>query len=213
MDKILLLLISFFLVSCKPDLFEIDLYTSDVEVASEGEIALVNIKATFDMLGEDDDGDVDRAITIAKKYLSPETTYVQSQGMMGPRIIIETKIPLGTRDSVNTYLSNHKAIVVLTLEEDRINLLTTARMDALDRELSGMNFMLGFDWPPKSTSFNVISDSREKKSVSATAVFVKNKGMLYFDQILNRRDSVEVVFSGEPGSVYSDDIEPHLYIE
>jgi hypothetical protein len=213
MDKIFLLLITFFLVSCKPDLFEIDLYTSDLDVALEGEIVLVNIKATFEMLGDDDDGDLDRAITIAKKYLSPETTYVQSQGMMGPRMIIETRIPLGSLDSVNTYLTNQPAIAVLTLEEDRINLLTTTKMDALDRELSGMNFMLGFDWPPKSTSFNVISDSREKKNVSATAVFVKNKGMLYFDQVLNRRDSVKVVFSGESGSVYSDDIQPHLYIK
>lgn len=213
-NKIYIILFSIILIGCKPESVELDLYTSDLEMASEGEIVLVNLKATFDMLGEDSDGDLVRATDIAKLYLSPETTFIQSQGMMGPRIIIETKVPFGKLDSLNTYLTDNKAIAVLSLEGKSITLLTTSAKDNLHRELSGMNFMLGLDWPPKSTTFNVISDSREEKKVSAAAVFVSNKGELYFSKILNRRDSVEIVFSGESGSVYSDDdIAAHVYIE
>ena len=57
MKKLFYSLIVFFfaliIMSCKPSTLEVEVYTSDIESASEGEIVEVPIKATFSLMGED----------------------------------------------------------------------------------------------------------------------------------------------------------------
>ena len=205
-----------FLFGCKPDKLELDLYTSDFDIASTGEIVEVNVKASFSMLGEDDDGNLSKASAIAGKYLSPDSKFTQSEGMMGSKMVIETKIPFGTLDAINNYLKDNNLLLVLIVDSNNKNnlyLSRTTAVDSLDQELSTMNFMLGFEIPAKSTLFNIISDSRDTKKVSAVAVFIDGKPYKYFDTTLNRRDSVEIEFSGEDGSIYKSNIAPSILIE
>lgn len=204
-----------FLFGCKPDKLELDLYTSDFDIASTGEIVEVNVKASFSMLGEDD-GNLSKASTIARKYLSPDSKFTQSEGMMGSKIVIETKIPFGTLDAINYYLKDNNLLLVLIIDSNNKNnlyLSKTTALASLDQELSTMNFMLGFKIPAKSTLFNIISDSRNAKKVTAVAVFIDGKPYKHFDTTLNRRDSVEIEFSGEDGSIYKSDIAPSILIE
>ena len=52
--------------ACKPDKLEIEIYTSDLQAAREGEVILVPITAEFSMLGTADDADINeiKAMTL-----------------------------------------------------------------------------------------------------------------------------------------------------
>ena len=95
--------------------------------------------------------------------------------------------------------------------ELEVSLNSTDYADALNSELSDINFMLGFELPGDSTNFRVISDNRNDVQVDATAVFVSEKPYLYFSKILERRDEAEIVFKGTSDSVYSE-INPVIYV-
>ncbi len=205
-----------FLSACTPSSTDISLYTTDVELALEGEVIEVPIKATFSLFGEDEAGDLDKAIVISKKYLAPDSVFSQSSGDWGDKLVIETTIPLGINESLNNYLNSNKRIVVLLVErveeyqEINVSIRTTELATALDSELSEINFMLGFSLPADDTNFRIISDSRSEIQVGATAVFVSEKPYLYFSKTLERRDEAEIVFKGGTDSVYSE-IEPVIY--
>jgi len=55
--KVISIIFSFIIIivmsGCKPDKLEIEIYTSDIESASDGEVVEVPLKATFNLLGED----------------------------------------------------------------------------------------------------------------------------------------------------------------
>ena len=48
---IISLLMCIVLIGCKPDSLEIEIYTSDVESAFDGEVVEVPLKATFSLMG------------------------------------------------------------------------------------------------------------------------------------------------------------------
>jgi hypothetical protein len=204
------------LSSCTPSSTDISLYTTDVEVALEGEVIEVPIKASFSLFGDDEDGDLDKATIIAKKYISPDSVFSQSEGDWGDKLVIETTIPLGTQQSLENYLASNNRVAILLVEhideygEIKVSVRATEFAAALDSELSDINFMLGFSLPADDTTFRVISDSRNEVTVGATAVFVSEKPYLYFSKTLKRRDEAEIVFKGGEGSVYSE-IDPVIY--
>ena len=205
-----------FLSACTPSSTDISLYTSDVEVALEGEVIEVPIKAVFTLFGDDEDGDLDKATIIATKYISPDSVFSQSEGDWGDTLVIETTIPLGTQQSLENYLASNNRVAILLVErideygEINVSVRATEFAAALDSELSDINFMLGFSLPADDTNFRVISDSRNEVTVDATAVFVSEKPYLYFSKTLKRRDEAEIVFKGGEGSVYSE-IDPVIY--
>ena len=51
----------FSLIGCKPDDILVNLYTTDVDVAADGEVVEIPVTAKFSLLGEDDDGSLERA--------------------------------------------------------------------------------------------------------------------------------------------------------
>ena len=61
--------ISILIVGCKPDNLEIEIYTSDIESASEGEVVEVPLKATFRLMGEDKENQLPLAKEVALKYM------------------------------------------------------------------------------------------------------------------------------------------------
>ena len=205
-----------FLSACTPSVLDISLYTTDVEVALEGEVVEVPVRASFNTYSDDDDGDLEKATIIAEKYLSQDSIFSQSSGDWGETLVIETTIPLGTLDSLNTYLESNNRVAVLLVEVDEeygsidVSVRPTDFASALNSELTDINFMLGFELPADDTNFRVISDSRNDVTVNATAVFVSEKPYLYFEKILERRGEAEIVFKGGSDSVYSE-IYPIIY--
>ena len=194
-------------------MLDVTLYTTDIEAANEGEVFEVPVRASFTMYS-DDDGELETASAIAEKYLAPDSVFSQSSGDWGETLVIETTIPIGTLDHLQNYLANNNRVAVLLVEnngEIEVSLNSTDYADALNSELSDINFMLGFELPGDATNFRVISDNRNNVQVDATAVFVSEKPYLYFSKILERRDEAEIVFKGTSGSVYSE-INPIIYV-
>ena len=202
-----------FLTSCSPSNVAVSIYTTDIDVAQEGEVLEVPVMASFSLYS-DDDGELESASQIAEKYLAPDSIFSQSSGDWGETLVIETTIPMGTLDSLQNYLASNNRVAVLLVQgvdEIEISLSSTDYADALNSELSDINFMLGFELPGDSTNFRVISDSRNEVQVDATAVFVSEKPYLYYSKVLKRRDEAEIVFKGTTDSVYSE-IDPLIYI-
>jgi len=202
-----------FLTSCSPSNVEVSIYTTDIDVVQEGEVLEVPVIASFSLYS-DDDGELESASQIAEKYLAPDSIFSQSSGDWGEILVIETTIPMGTLDSLQNYLASNNRVAVLLVQGDdeiEISLNSTDYADALNSELSDINFMLGFELPGDSTNFRVISDSRNEVQVDATAVFVSEKPYLYYSKVLKRRDEAEIVFKGTTDSVYSE-INPLIYI-
>ena len=202
-----------FLTSCSPSNVAVSIYTTDIDIAQEGEVLEVPVTASFSLYS-DDDGELESASQIAEKYLAPDSIFSQSSGDWGETLVIETTIPMGTLDSLQNYLASNNRVAVLLVkgvDEIEISLSSTDYADALNSELSDINFMLGFELPGDSTNFRVISDSRNEVQVDATAVFVSEKPYLYYSKVLKRRDEAEIVFKGTTDSVYSE-INPLIYI-
>ncbi|MDC3361056.1 hypothetical protein OAY84_05460 [Candidatus Thioglobus sp.] len=215
MRKILsLLFLSIIISGCNPSEVDITVYTSDVGATLEGDIIEVPIKASFTLYSDDEDGDLDKATAIAEKYLSQDSIFSQSSGDWGETLVVETTIPMGTLENLQNYLlSNNRVavIVVEDIEELELSLYPTEYTDALNSELSDINFMLGFTLPADSTNFRIVSDSRNDVEVNATAVFVSKKPYLYFSKTLKKRDEAEIIFKGTSDSVYNE-IYPVVYI-
>ena len=202
-----------FLTSCSPSNVAVSIYTTDIDIAQEGEVLEVPVTASFSLYS-DDDGELESASQIAEKYLAPDSIFSQSSGDWGETLVIETTIPMGTLDSLQNYLASNNRVAVLLVQdvdEIEISLSSTDYADALNSELSDINFMLGFELQGDSTNFRVISDSRNEVQVDATAVFVSEKPYLYYSKVLKRRDEAEIVFKGTTDSVYSE-INPLIYI-
>ena len=204
-----------FLSACTPSVLDISLYTTDVEIALEGEIVEVPVRASFTTYS-DDNGDLEKVTIIAEKYLSTDSIFSQSSGDWGETLVIETTIPLGTIDNLNSYLASNNRVAILLVEVNEeygsidVSVRPTDFSSALNSELTDINFMLGFELPADDTNFRVISDSRNDVSVLATAVFVSEKPYLYFEKILKKRGEAEIVFKGGSDSVYSE-IYPEIY--
>ena len=202
-----------FLTSCSPSNVAVSIYTTDIDIAQDGEVLEVPVTASFSLYS-DDDGELESASQIAEKYLAPDSIFSQSSGDWGETLVIETTIPMGTLDSLQNYLASNNRVAVLLVQgvdEIEISLSSTDYADALNSELSDINFMLGFELPGDSTNFRVISDSRNEVQVDATAVFVSEKPYLYYSKVLKRRDEAEIVFKGTTDSVYSE-INPLIYV-
>ena len=208
MKKLFYSLIVFFfaliIMSCKPSTLEVEVYTSDIESASEGEIVEVPIKATFSLMGEDKENQLPLAKTKALKYMPSDSEIEISKGTFGKVMTIVSTIPLGNSSSLKKFLQQNPRIAMVVFEKGMVKLQPTETIGKLDKELSKINFMLGLELPAKNTSFRVVSDSKKKVKITATAVFSEKKPYLHFSKDLRRRKSVVIDFKGGDESVYSE---------
>ncbi len=206
------------LIGCKPDDILVNLYTTDVDVAADGEVVEIPVTAKFSLLGEDDDGSLERAVEATQRYLHPDTKFTRSQSEFSETIVVETLIPLGTQKALENYFQTNATVAYLELFNNEemgayeIYLLRGKGTASLHQTLQGINFMLGFDLPAGSTVIRVISDSRNKVSVEADAVFVSSEPHLYFSTVLERRDEVNIEFKGGGDSIWSA-IAPVIYLQ
>lgn len=192
---------------CKPDKLTLEVYSSDVEVAALGqEIIDIPLKVEFSLLGDDEEGLLDRVIAISKKYLASDSAYTKSKAMLGEDLVIETKIPMGTSSVLNRAEPRLAHLVVGPgiSQRFRLDFHKTKALDNLARELSDLNFILGLELPADESVFRIISDSRVPVTVSGIAVFVSKKPHLILQHQLDRRESIELVYKGSEASVYSE---------
>ena len=204
--------ISMMIVGCKPDNLEIEIYTSDIESASDGEVVEVPIKATFRLLGKDKDNQLPEAKKITLKYMPSDSEIEISKGTYGQVMTIVSTIPLGSSSALSKFLQQNPRIAMVVVENGIVKLLPTKTIKKLDKELSKINFMMGAELPAKNTSFRVASDSKKKVNISATAVFSEKKPYLHYSKDIKKRKSVVIDFKGDDSSVYSE-IAPHFSVK
>ena len=196
--------ISIVIGGCKPDKLEIEVYTSDIESASEGEVVEVPLKSTFSLMGEDKENQLPDAKKIALKYMPSDSEIEISKGDYGQVMTVVSSIPLGSDSALKKFLQQNPRIAMVVVENGEVTLKPTETLSKLDKELSGINFMLGAEIPAKNTAFRIVSDSKGKVNISATAVFSEKKPYLYFSKDIKKRKSVVIDFKGGDGSVYSE---------
>ena len=216
MKKVFYSLIIFFfaliIISCKPSRLEVEVYTSDIESASDGEVVEVPLKASFSLMGEDKENQLPEAKKIALKYMSSDSEIEISKGTFGQVMTIVSTIPIGSSTALSKFLQQNPRIAMVVVEKGMVTLLPTETIEKLDKELSKINFMLGLELPAKNTSFRIVSDSKKKVNISATAVFSEKKPYLHFSKDLKKRKSVVIDFKGGDSSVYSE-IAPHFSVK
>ena len=173
----------------------------------------VPISVEFTLLGEDKDGLINKVVTASKKYLSPDSTFSQSKATFGERLVVETKIPLGTREALkkssSARLLSLQIMSVPAPQYTTVSFVDTGHFENFSNELSGINLMLDLDFPPKKTIIRLISDSKDPIDSFAYAVFVAKKPYTTFQRTLNRRESAEIVFKGGEDSIWSE-IRPYI---
>ena len=135
-----------------------------------------------------------------------------SKGTFGQVMTIVSSIPIGSSTALSKFLQKTPRIAMVVVEDGMVTLQPTETIKKLDKELSKINFMLGLDLPAKNTSFRVVSDSKKKVKLSATAVFSEKKPYLHFSKDIKKRKSVVIDFKGGDGSVYSE-IAPHFSVK
>jgi hypothetical protein len=192
------------IVSCKPSDVEIEIYTSDIESASDGEVVEVPLKVSFSLMGEDEDNQLPDAKKLALKYMPDDSEIEISKGTFGQVMTIVSSIPLGSSSALSKFLKKNPRIAMVVVENGMVTLQPTETLEKLDKELSKINFMLGVELPASNTSFRIVSDSKGKVNVSATAVFSEKKPYLHFEKDIKKRKSVVIDFKGGDGSVYSE---------
>ena len=192
------------IVSCKPSDVEIEIYTSDIESASDGEVVEVPLKVSFSLMGEDKDNELPDAKKLALKYMPGDSEIEISKGTFGQVMTIVSSIPLGSKSALSKFLQKNPRIAMVVVENGIVKFLPTKTIKKLDKKLSKINFMMGAELPAKNTSFRVVSDSKKKVNISATAVFSEKKPYLHFSKDLKKRKSVVIDFKGGAESVYSE---------
>ncbi len=199
------------LTGCQADKLKLSIYTADIAQARQGEVIEIPMQVSFELFGDDREGTLDQVVAVVKKYLPEKTKFSLSKSMMGRLLVIDSTIPIGEAGQVANYLRSHPNLLFLAIDGQQLMLNPSPNLAALDAELSRINLMLSIDPSAKSTVFDVMNDERTPVEVSATAVFISKSPKLEFRQTLERRDSVEIEFSGEEGSVYKE-LHPRIQI-
>jgi hypothetical protein len=144
--------------------------------------------------------------------MSSDSEIEISKGTFGQVMTIVSTIPIGSSTALSKFLQQNPRIAMVVVEKGMVTLLPTETIEKLDKELSKINFMLGLELPAKNTSFRIVSDSKKKVNISATAVFSEKKPYLHFSKDIKKRKSVVIDFKGGDSSVYSE-IAPHFSVK
>ena len=191
------------LASCKPDSLDLEIYASDIQGVSVRGVVDVPLTATYSLMGEDEEGYIAKVSRIAQKYLGEDAEFKSSPGMFGEVLVVKCTIPMGTKESLALYQQASRRPFSLTVDGTKVSLGKTKHFDALNKEISDVNMMLGLDLNAVSTKIRLVGDMKDSSKVTAIAVFVDNKAELEFQKQLERRMSLVLEFKGGDESVYS----------
>lgn len=209
----LLTMLTLLVVSaCKPDLVELEVYSSDLQSAAVGEVVEVPIKATFRLLGEDKKNQLPQAKTKALKYMASNSEIEISKGRYGNVMTVVSTIPLGNKSALDEYFKKNPRLGYILVEGNKVVFLPSSQLQELNKDLRPINMMLSVDLPAKDTVFRITGDTKDKLNISATAIFSEKKPYLQYSKDVEKRKSVEIVFKGGEGSIYRE-IPPHFLIK
>ena len=198
-----------FLLGCKPDKLNIEVYTSDVSiVGTSDEVMEVPVTATFSVMGEDEENLLDKVREIALNYVSEGTEIEKTKAQFGDALIVKTKIPIGQPQAIKEFLSDKPRLLQLNVQQNEdeefdVTVELTSYAEKFSDEISQLNFMLGLKMPAASTVIRVVGDDRDPPTVNAVAIFESKKPYLNYSKTVERRESVELDFKGGDASVYS----------
>jgi hypothetical protein len=85
----------FVLSACNPDKLEIEVYTSDFTSAAKEKVVEVPLKASFSIMGEDEENQLPLEKNIALKYMASDSEVEISKGQFGKVMTVVTTVPLG----------------------------------------------------------------------------------------------------------------------
>ncbi len=191
------------MTGCNPDHGSIEIYTSDIEIAAT-EVIEVPASFEFSILGDDDDGTLDRVVEISKGFLSKGSEFVVAKTDLGEKLVIQTTIPMGSSNIIGSYVDHHRSVAYVEINAGEITLRESVYLKQLSDAVAGINMMLSAKLPAKNMEIRVVSDTRDVTTVGALAVFVTGQAYYVFEKDLKRRDSVEMNFKGTSGSIYSE---------
>lgn len=202
---IVLIFLSIFLFSCTPKEMRINLYTADIEAVKNGETVQVPVELTFTMPGKDKDNDLEKAKTVVKDYLPPDTTFTITKGKYSNFFVVKTKLPLTTMTNSDKHLG------IFTFYKSKrgpnfgsVQLNTSKKLiSELNRKLRKINFALSLNLPATNYLVRVISDSKEPFTVNAYSTWISKKPYVFFKKTINRREEVELLYKGSSASIYS----------
>lgn len=200
-------LVSFCLVlsGCDPDELEVEVYTSDVELALEGEIVDVPITVVFSLLGEDEEGTFDKVIEQIGAMLHPDTKFTKAEGNYKESLIIESKIAMCIGENLQNVTYNTPFILEVFKRDDgsaRVELKETNNRERISTVLSDINLMLSLGDRAEETRIRVISDSKDPVALHAVSVWVPAATTI-LNESLERRGSKELTYKGGDSSIYS----------
>lgn len=200
------------LTACKPDKIEIEIYTSDIQAAGDGDLIEVPMTVEFSMLGDADDFDIDEVKEVSLEYLSAGSDFQITEGMLGSIVTITTDIPMANKSELSSYLMDNTRLAVIVVDGKSVVFEPTPELEQLHMELSWINFMIGVEFPGDVVSIRIAGDSRQDVDISATAVFSDNKAYLHLSEVIQRRKSITLDFFGTIESVYSQ-VNPQFNVD
>ena len=164
---------------------KINLYTADIEAVKNGEIVQVPVELTFTMPGKDKDNDLEKAKTVIKNYLPPDSTFTITKGKYSKFFVVKTKLPLTTMTNSDKHLG------ILTFYKSKrgpnfgsVQLNTSKKLiSELNKKLRKINFSLSLNLPATNYLVRVISDSKEPFTVNAYSTWI-SKNLLFFSKKL-----------------------------
>jgi len=211
---ILLLIAAVSIGACTADEIVIDVYTSDIQSALDGNVIEVPVKATFKMLGQDPQGLLPKATEIIKKYMSKNTQVTQSREAIGEVLTIKTELPMATREQLNHYLTTHTRVAGLVVDSEgkRVNFLNAALIDRMNQELKSINFLLNLKMPATRTVIRIINDKKKPVTAAAVAIFIDRTAYPFAKQTIPMRQSVDFTYWGTQGSIYSQ-LSPSFFLD
>lgn len=193
-----------FLIGCKPQKMEFEIYTSDMELAATGEIVNIPLTVELQILGEDTENLMPKGKNILKQYLNEDAEFKLSKGDFGDIMIIKCTVPMSTPKALDTHMKKTNRPVALTIEDNIVTLQKTRHFKKMKKNISGVHMMLGAQLPAHSTFFRFVGDMRQGPEIKAIAIFSDNKPVLDYSQVIERRQSTEIEFKGGSDSVYSE---------
>jgi len=204
---------AFILVGCDPDEIQVEVYTSDVQLALEGKVVDIPVTFVFSMLGDDDEGTFDTVIEQIRGMVHPNTKFGKSESMLGESLIIESTIPMCKKEELKK--ASYPTPFYLQVEKQSnrnalVSFVDTNHREKISTTLRGLNFMLSLGEKAEETSIRVVSDTKDLVELNAVAVWVPAP-MANMSESLKRRESKELIFKGGDSSIYSQ-INPNFVL-
>ena len=222
--KAIILFVAILLISCDPDEFIVELHADDIEAARNGDPLVVPATISFQLLGDDEEGQLEKAIEIVKKYVAEDSKIATSNVSLVKKLTVTTTIPLGVAVKVLAHVEHQKRPMFLELVDKDPTFSThplnvrlavnEAKMKEMNEELEETSFLFKLGETPQNTVFN-ITGSKEESQLMIVGAFVNDEAVLKREETLKPRQRMALSFGAADMNKRSiwDHIRPQFFIK